>query len=100
MKKIHTLMALAVLAPMLIACAPKAEDVCQHIVDLTNKELGAKSDALSEESMTKFKETCVKESEKEKEKIGAIAYNKQAKCVMAVTTLAELKKCEDLDKKE
>lgn len=100
MKKFRTLLALAALAPMLAACAPAPEDVCQHVVDLMKKELGEQVDAMPEEEITKIKDNCVKEAEKEKEMKGAIEYKKQAKCVMAAGSLDDLKKCEEDDKKE
>jgi hypothetical protein len=100
MKKFRTLLALAALAPMLAACAPAPEDVCQHVVDLMKKELGEQVDAMPEEEITKIKDNCVKEAEKEKEMKGAIEYKKQAKCVMAASSLEDLKKCEEDDKKE
>jgi hypothetical protein len=98
MKTHHTLLALAVLAPMLIACAPKPDDVCQHVVDLMKKDLGEQVDALSEEQITKIKDTCVKNAEKEKEAKGALEYNKQAKCVMAAESLEDLRECEEAEK--
>jgi hypothetical protein len=98
MKKLPTLLALAVLAPMLAACAPAPEEVCQHVVDLMKKELGEQVDAMPEEEITKIKDNCVKEAEKEKEMKGAMEYNKQAKCVMAAASLADLAKCEEADK--
>lgn len=100
MKKFRTLMALLVLAPMLGACAPAPADVCQHVVDLMKKELGEQVDAMPEEEITKIKDNCVKEAEKEKEMKGSMEYNKQAKCVMAATSLEGLAKCEEGDKKE
>ncbi|MCA9692257.1 MAG: hypothetical protein KC636_21845 [Myxococcales bacterium] len=100
MKKFRTLLALAVLAPMLAGCAPAPEDVCQHVVDLMKKQLGDQADAMPEEEITKIKDNCVKEAEKEKEMKGSIEYNKQAKCVMAAETLDDLSKCEEEEKKE
>lgn len=98
MKKLPTLLALAVLAPMLTACAPAPDEVCQHVIDLMKQELGEQVDAMSEEEITKIKDNCVKEAEKEKEMKGAMEYNKQAKCVMAAASLADLAKCEEADK--
>jgi hypothetical protein len=98
MKTYPTLLALAVLLPTLAACGPKPDDVCQHVVDLMKKDLGDQVDAMSEEQITKIKETCVKNAEKEKELKGAIEYNKQAKCVMAAESLEDLRACEEADK--
>lgn len=100
MKTHPKLLALAVLVPMLTACAPKPEDVCQHVVDLMKKEMGDQVDSMSEEQITKIKDTCVKNAEKEKELKGAIEYNKQAKCVMAAESLEDLRACEEAEKAE
>jgi hypothetical protein len=100
MKKLSTLLALAVFAPLLVACAPAPDEVCQHVIDLMKKELGDQVDAMSEEEITKIKDNCVKEAEKEKEMKGAMEYNKQAKCVMAAGSLADLAKCEEADKED
>jgi hypothetical protein len=94
MKTLSKLLVLAVLAPMLVACGPKPEDVCQHVVDLMKKDLGDQADAMSEEQVAKIKETCIKSAEKQKEKIGAIEYNKEAKCVMAADSTEDLRACE------
>ena len=64
------------------------------------KQLGDQADAMPEEEITKIKDNCVKEAEKEKEMKGSIEYNKQAKCVMAAETLDDLSKCEEEEKKE
>jgi hypothetical protein len=98
MKKLSTLLALIVLAPMLAACAPAPEEVCQHVVDLMKKDLGDQADAMSEEEITEIKDKCIKDGEKEKEMKGVLEYNKQAKCVMAATLLADLSKCEEQQK--
>lgn len=100
MKTLSKLLVLAVLAPMLTACGPKPEDVCQHVIDLMKKDLGDQADAMSEEQIAKIKETCVKSAEKEKELKGAIEYNKQAKCVMAAESSEDLRACEEKDKAE
>lgn len=100
MKKLSTLLALAIFTPMLTACAPAPDKVCQHVIDLMKQELGEQVDAMSEEEITKIKDTCVKEAEKEKEMKGAMEYNKQAKCVMAASSLADLAKCEETEKED
>ncbi len=99
MNKFRSLLALVALAPMLAACAPAPEDVCQHVVDLMKKELGDQVD-MSDDDIKEIKDTCVKEAEKEKEMQGAIEYKKQAKCVMAASSFEELEKCEEDDKKD
>jgi hypothetical protein len=96
MKKIRTVLALAVLVPMLSACGPAPEDVCEHVMGIMKKELG-EALPMSDEDTKKFKEECVKEMNSEKEKMGAMEFKKQASCVMDATNFAEMEKC---DKKE
>lgn len=100
MKKLHKFLALAALAPMLAACAPSNEDVCQHVMDIMKKEMGDAAAEASEEDTKKFMEKCVKDLDKEKEKLGAAEYKKQAKCVMAAEKMEDLMKCEPEEKKE
>lgn len=97
MKKFHTLLALAALVPMLAACAPSPEEVCQHIIDLTKKEVGEEAEAMTEQ-LDAHKEKCIKDGEHQKEMRGALEYNKEAKCVMAAESIADVEKCDDKDK--
>ena len=99
MKKFTTVLALALLAPMLSACAPSPEDMCEHVFGIMKKELGD-AFTMSDEDLKKAKEECVKEAGKEKEKIGAMEYKKQAKCVMEATKLEELDKCDKQDEEK
>jgi hypothetical protein len=96
MKKFRTVLALAVLAPMLAACGPAPEDVCEHVMGIMKKELG-EALPMSDDDVKKFKEECVKEMNSEKEKMGAMEFKKQASCVMDASSLADMEKC---DKKE
>ncbi|MCA9683600.1 MAG: hypothetical protein KC431_08115 [Myxococcales bacterium] len=93
MKNIRTLLAIAALAPILAACGPAPAEVCDHVVDLMKKELGEQVGAMSDDDIKEIKDTCVKDAEKEKEMKGALEYNKEAKCVMAAASLADLDKC-------
>jgi hypothetical protein len=100
MKKFHKFLALAALTPMLAACGPSAEDLCKHMMDVMKKEFGDAAGEASDEDTKKFMEQCVKEAEKEKEKIGAAEFNKQAKCVMGADKFEDMAKCKPEDKKE
>lgn len=100
MKKLHKFLALAALAPMLAACAPSNEDVCGHVMDIMKKEMGDAATQPSEEDTKKFMEKCVKDFEKEKEKMGAAEHKKYAKCVMAAEKMEDMMKCEPEEKKE
>jgi hypothetical protein len=100
MKKLHKFLALAALAPMLAACAPSNEDVCGHVMDVMKKEMGDAATQPSDEDTKKFMESCAKEMEKEKEKIGAAEFKKQAKCVMAAQKMEDMAKCDAKDEKK
>lgn len=104
MKTFHKFLALAALTPFLAACTPSNEDVCNHVMEIMKKEMGAAEGAaeISDEDTKKYTEKCVKDVEKEKELKGAAAYGKQAKCIMAATKMEEMAKCDegDKDKKE
>ncbi len=97
MNKLRTVLALAVLAPMLAACAPKPEDVCSHVIDLMKKELGDEADAMSDEQIEKIKSGCVEDAKKDKDK-NPKEYAKRAKCVMAAESLDDLRDCEKAEK--
>jgi hypothetical protein len=99
MKKIRTVLALAVLVPMLSACGPSPEDVCEHVMGIMKKELG-EALPMSDEDTKKFKEECVKEATAEKEKMGAMEYKKQADCIMDAGSFADMEKCEKKEEKK
>src|SRR5690606_31452468 len=99
MKKLQKFLALAVLAPMLAACAPSNEDVCQHVMDIMKKEMGDAAEAPSDEDIKEGMKKCVEEFDKEKEKLGAAEHKKQAKCVMAAEKLEDMAKCQPEEKK-
>ncbi|MFO7564526.1 MAG: hypothetical protein R6X02_17910 [Enhygromyxa sp.] len=99
MKKLSTVLAVAVLVPMLAACGPSPEKVCDHVVDLTKKELGDKVDAMSDEQLEKIRTDCVKNAEDDQKK-NPKTYGKRAKCVMAGTSLEDLRDCYKAEKDE
>ncbi len=99
MKKLHKFLALAVLAPMLAACAPSSEDVCNHVVDLLKKEYGGDKEP-PEEELKKAVDECVKDMEKKKEKIGAAEFKTLSKCAMAAEDMKALSACEKESKGE
>ena len=102
MKKFHKFLALAALTPFLAACTPSNEDVCNHVMDIMKKEMGDAEGAKepSEEELKKFTEKCVKDLDKEKEKLGAAKYKEQVKCVMAASDMEGLMKCDKEDEEE
>jgi hypothetical protein len=73
---------------LLAACGPSPEAVCDHVIELTTKDLG------EEAAKTIDKADCVKDAEREKEMKGMLKYNEQAKCIMDAESLEALGKCE------
>ena len=100
MKKLHKFLAIAAFAPMLAACAPSNEDVCGHVMDIMKKEMGDAAEKPSDEDTKKFMEKCVKDIDKEKEKVGAAEFKTQAKCIMASEKMEDMMKCEKKDDKK
>ncbi len=99
MKKIRTVLALAVLVPMLSACGPAPEDVCEHMMGIMKKELG-EALPMSDDDLKKAKEECVKSATAEKEKMGAMEYKKQASYIMDANSFADMEKCEKKEEKK
>jgi hypothetical protein len=73
---------------------PTGREVCIHVMDIMMRELGDASMAPSHEERTKFEDKCVKDLEKEQEKIGAEKFDAQVVCVMASTKIDELTQCD------
>lgn len=92
MKKLPTLLAAALFVSTLAACAPGPEKVCDHVVDLTKKELGDKVDAMSDEQMDKLRTDCVQNATDDQKK-NPKTYAKRAKCVMSAISLEGLREC-------
>jgi transcriptional regulator of nitric oxide reductase len=86
-------LAIVALAPMLAACVPAPEDMCQHMFEIMKKEHGADVFPASDEDYKKDRESCVRALEREKETLGVIAWSTSARCVMAAVTLEDLSKC-------
>ncbi len=97
MNKLRTVLAVAALAPLLAACAPSPEKICEHIVDLTKKELGDKVDAMSDEQIDEIRKGCLENAKKDQEK-DRKKYAKRAKCVQKAESLDDLRDCERQEK--
>jgi hypothetical protein len=97
MKKLSTVLAVALLVPTLSACAPSPEKVCDHVVGLTKKELGDKVDAMSDEQIEKIRKDCVSNAQDDQKK-NPKTYGKRAKCVMEASSLDGLRDCYKAEK--
>ena len=100
MKNLHKFLALAAITPMLAACTPSPEKVCNHVMDIMKKEMPEGAEEPSEEDMKKGMEKCVEGLEKEKEKLGEEKYKEQVKCVMAASDMEGFMKCDKGDEEE
>lgn len=107
------------LAPVLVACAapvegspssspepdprssaepdePSGADICEHVMNVMEREMGEAATTPTEEEISKFLAECAKEMVLEREKMADDEeFFRQARCVMAAQTMAEMEKCED-----
>jgi hypothetical protein len=107
---------LVLLLPFFIACAspvegstssatpderpsePTAADLCEHVMDVTKAEIGESASQPSEQEIDQFLSECAKELVLERQKIGDDEeYFRQARCIMAAQSLAEMAKCDPAD---
>lgn len=95
MKKIRTVLALAVLVPMLSACGPSPEDVCEHVMGVMKKELG-EALTMTEQDMQEFRNDCVENFNAEQAKMGSEEFAKRATCVIGAKNFHALEKCDKL----
>lgn len=95
MNKLQTFVALAALAPMLAACAPSNDDICQHILNVMKNEQSSAAvpREIDDEQAKQYLEKCAKDMEKWHEKFGPSSFKAQARCVMEAETMEELMKC-------
>ncbi|MFV8755535.1 hypothetical protein ACNOYE_33720 [Nannocystaceae bacterium ST9] len=99
MNTLRNLVTLALIAPLLCACAPSPEKVCEHMLGLMKKELGAD---LPEAETKKMQEECIEDAErmkKNKKRKGPMEWRKAAGCIMDATSMEEVGKCDAKDSK-
>jgi hypothetical protein len=102
------------LAPLLLACAapverstssdspaaepsnePSVADLCEHVIDAMERELAEAKMQPSEQEIDTFLAECAKEMVLERQKMADDEeYFRQARCIMAAQSLAEMAKCE------
>ena len=88
MKKLANLVLVATFGLVAAACGASPEAVCDHIIELSKKELG------EEAAKGLDRADCIKDAEREKEMQGMVKYREQANCVMDATTLEAAMKCD------
>jgi hypothetical protein len=74
---------------------PSVSQVCTHIMDVLRYEFAYSEAKPSEEDLTKLTRDCVRELEKEQEKLGPERFHAVATCVMKAETMDSLRKCDD-----
>jgi hypothetical protein len=79
------------------AVVPDNRAVCQHVMDIMKVEMGDAAATPSDEDIEKYTEKCVQDLDKEKQKLGAAKFSKQAKCVMAAQKMEDMMACEPKD---
>lgn len=73
--------------------APDPEVVCEHKTAITLAESRGEYAAAMENLLDRIKADCVKEKRKLLQLRGKVAYARQAKCILAATTLSEAELC-------
>jgi hypothetical protein len=79
----------------LAKAGPKPTDfeICTHVMDVTKREFGDSARKPSDEEVVKYREACLGEIGKEREKLGAEKFDAQVACVMAGTKMEDLIGC-------
>ncbi|MBK7827279.1 hypothetical protein [Nannocystis sp.] len=78
---------------MLYVRAPAPEVVCQHKIAITLAEVGDQHGDAAANLLDQLRLQCVKEKRKLVELRGKIVYARQARCIMAATTLSAAERC-------
>jgi hypothetical protein len=73
--------------------APAPEVVCEHKIAITLAEVGDQHNAAAANLLDQLRLQCVKEKRKLLELRGKIVYARQAKCIMAASTLGAAETC-------
>jgi len=73
--------------------APEPELVCEHKIAITLAEAGDQHGPAVDNLLDQLKLQCVKEKRKLLQLRGKLVYARQAKCILAATTLSAAEKC-------
>ena len=73
--------------------APEPDEVCQHKIAITLAEAGQQHGDAVDNLVDQLRLQCVKEKRKLLQLRGKIVYARQAKCIMAATTLSAAERC-------
>ncbi len=73
--------------------APPPEAVCEHKMAITLAEAGEQRGPAVDNLLDQLKLKCVKDKRTLLQLRGKIAYARQARCILAATTLSESERC-------
>jgi len=73
--------------------APGPEVVCAHKLDITLAEAGEQRGPAVDNLLDQLRLKCVKDKRKLLQLRGKVAYARQARCILAATTLSESERC-------
>ena len=80
---------------VLVFGAPGPEEVCDHVIAVTEAE--ADQSSLSDETraalVSRLRDACIRHKRDKLMLRGRIAYARYARCVMGASTLAEIERC-------
>jgi hypothetical protein len=88
MKKLANLVLVATFGFVSLACGASPEAVCDHMIELSKKELG------EEAAKSLDRADCIKGAEHQKEMQGMMKYRTTANCITDATTLEAAMKCD------
>jgi hypothetical protein len=86
-----TSLGIVALVAMLVACSPSPERVCEHVIELTEAELGV--EAIPADKRGAWLEGCVRDATRDRE-ADSKTYGRQSKCVLAAASLEALRECD------
>ena len=73
--------------------APSPEVVCEHLIEVTIREVGDRAPNAVDAFVDQIRTTCTKEKQTMLRLRGKYAYAEYAKCVMRATTLSDAEGC-------
>ena len=72
-------------------------DVCGHLVDVMGTQRRGDGDELTGEDRAKALDHCIDGAEQERERIGDVRFNEQARCMMRASSMDAVMECDDDD---
>jgi hypothetical protein len=73
--------------------AAKLEALCDHVLKMLEQELGDAASQMQPGEMATLRTQCIEDAGKQLETKGAEAFNKEADCILAATTIEAMQTC-------